>query len=101
MKHNHEYYLQYAPRRREVDSQRRKRLKIEVLTHYGGERLACVMCGESRLPCLSIDHMNGGGCAERDRLGIHDYAAFYYWLKKQGYPDGYQTLCMNCQFIRR
>jgi len=26
---------------------------------------------------------------------------FYYWLRRQGYPEGYQTLCMNCQWIKR
>ena len=42
---------------------RRWRLKVkrEVLTHYGNDKLACVKCGEENIACLSIDHINGGG----------------------------------------
>ena len=71
----------------------------EILTHYGGGKLACVVCGEGRLACLSIDHINGGGTKHRKQMG--GGSAFYCWLKKQNYPKGYQTLCMNCQFVKR
>lgn len=74
-------------------------LRLEVLTHYGNRKLACVMCGENRLPCLSIDHINGGGYKHRMSLGLKGWM-FYRWLRKQNYPLGYQTLCMNCQFIK-
>lgn len=74
-------------------------LRLEVLTYYGGGTLACVECGENRLPCLSIDHINGGGHKHRRSLGISGWM-FYRWLRKQNYPLGYQTLCMNCQFIK-
>lgn len=78
----------------------RKKLKEEVLTHYGKGRLACVMCGENRTNCLSIDHIEGGGNKERHNR-LRASHAFYRWLKNNGYPKGYQTLCMNCQFIKR
>jgi hypothetical protein len=26
---------------------------------------------------------------------------FYRWLIKNNYPEGYQTLCMNDQFIKK
>ncbi len=72
--------------------------KLEVLTHYGNGKCACVKCGESRLACLSIDHINGRGKEDRGkRLGI----AFYRHLRRNNYPSGYQTLCMNCQFVKR
>lgn len=85
--------------KRDRDNSRRK-LKIEVMTYYGNDKCACVICGESRLACLSIDHINGGGFEQRQALGISG-SSFHYWLKKQGFPDGYQTLCMNDQFIKR
>ena len=62
-------------------------------------RLACVMCGESRLACLSIDHIDGGGVSHRKELNAYGYR-FYKRLKKDNYPKGYQTLCMNCQFVK-
>ena len=80
--------------------QETRQLKIEVLTHYGKGSLACVTCGESRLSCLSIDHINGGGTKHRRSLGRAG-RDFYRWLRSQDYPLGYQTLCMNCQFIKR
>ena len=77
-----------------------KLLKVEVLTHYGDGRLACVWCGEDRVACLSIDHIDGRGNRHR-RGALRSSSGFYSWLKKQGYPIGYQTLCMNDQFIKR
>ncbi len=75
------------------------RIKIEVLTHYGNGKFACVRCGENRFPCLSIDHINGGGVAHRKvtKQGSH----IYVWLKVNGFPEGYQTLCMNCQALKK
>ncbi|KKM25987.1 hypothetical protein LCGC14_1589440 [marine sediment metagenome] len=76
-------------------------VKVEVLTYYGKRNCACVTCGESRLACLSIDHINGNGCKERKRFGSNRYGyKFYLYLKKNNYPKGYQTLCMNCQFMK-
>jgi hypothetical protein len=71
--------------------------KIQVISHYGKGVGACVVCGEDDLNCLSIDHINGGGREHRKRIGSH----FYAWLIKNGFPEGYQTLCMNCQFKKR
>ena len=78
----------------------RKRLKIKALTHYGGGKCACVVCGESREICLTIDHIEGGGGAARRANGLVG-TRLYRWLIKQNYPPGYQTLCMNCQFVKR
>ena len=88
-----------------VGKQREARLRItikaEVLTHYGAGKYGCVMCGESRPACLSIDHINGKGCQERKRFGVNRFGyKFYLYLKKNNYPEGYQTLCMNCQFVK-
>ena len=88
-----EYYYEY----REEIKQKRKELKEFVLTHYGNDKLACVHCGESRLACLSIDHIKGRGKEHRRMVGSH----MYLWLKSNDFPEGYQTLCMNCQFIKR
>ena len=96
----------YKERGGEIRAQARLRrrergivLKREVLTHYGGGKCACVRCGEARLACLSIDHINGGGTQHIKEIGIGSY--FYKWLKNNDYPKGYQTLCMNDQWVKR
>jgi len=75
-------------------------IKKDILTHYGNGRCACTKCGESRLACLSIDHIKGGGNKQRQGK-LRGTVPFYLWLRSNGYPEGYQTLCMNCQFVKR
>lgn len=89
-------HLRYERGRGRLKNQK---LKIEVLSHYSGGTPRCVMCEESRLVCLSIDHIKGGGNKHMRDLGIK--VGIYRWLKVQNYPGGYQVLCMNCQFIKR
>lgn len=93
MKH---WYQQFG---KQHEALARIEIKTEVLTHYGKGCLACAMCGESRLACLSIDHINGGGVSHRKELNAYGYR-FYKRLKHDNFPEGYQTLCMNCQFIK-
>ena len=79
-------------------------LKREVLTHYGNGKCVCVSCGYSDIRALTIDHINGGGHKERKRLGKgidRGGVPFYRWLRKNDYPKGHQTLCMNCQLIKQ
>jgi len=73
-------------------------LKKEVLTHYGNGVLKCVQCGFNDIRALSIDHINGDGAKFRRE---NRTKSTYPWLKKNNYPKGHQTLCMNCQFIKR
>ena len=74
--------------------------KIRVLTVYGNGKLACVRCGFDDVRALSIDHINGGGSEDRRQKGLKS-SGFYGWLQKHNYPDGFQTLCMNCQWVKR
>ena len=101
-----DYARKYREEHGEVDRLHRKeyknKRKSEVLAHYNRDgKVSCVICGESRLPCLSIDHINGGGSEHRRQIGIVGGEKFYDWLRKQNFPEGYQTLCMNCQFMKR
>ncbi len=84
---------------REYQLKYRTKVKIDVLTHYGNGKCQCVMCGESRLACLSIDHINGGG-NQRRRGDGRGGTGLYILLRRQEFPVGYQTLCMNCQFCK-
>jgi len=74
------------------------RLKMTVLSHYSAE-LKC-KCGFNDIRALSIDHVNGGGNKHAKRIGGGS-GALYFWIKKHSFPEGFQVLCMNCQFIKR
>ena len=84
---------------RAAESEKTKRLyqlcKDQVFAAYGGYKCAC--CGETEVMFLTIDHVNNDGNVER-KAGLYrgNGTAFYQWLRKQGFPDGYQVLCMNC-----
>ncbi len=78
----------------------RDKTKANVMTHYGNGVCLCLMCGENRLDCLTIDHINGGGTKHLKSLGLYG-ATFYRWLISNNYPIGYQTLCANCQLIKK
>lgn len=78
--------------------------KREVLSHYcGGGEPRC-KCGVTDLEVLTIDHINGDGAEHRRRLGkgaSFGGSRFYFWLKLNGYPEGFQVLCFNCQYRKR
>lgn len=77
-------------------------VKTEVLIHYGNGKLACVKCGYDKdIRALSIDHIYGGGCQHRKIMKISAGIQFYCMLKDTYFPEGYQTLCMNCQQIKK
>jgi len=71
-------------------------IKDEVFIAYGGYQ--CVCCGEKEKAFLTIDHINGGGHKHRKEIG---FGRVYYWLRDNGYPEGFQVLCMNCQWGKK
>jgi len=84
----------------------KQRIKLKVLIHYSGtDPPQCANpFGEHKEPytnilALSVDHIDGGGTQHRENQGHGN--VFYLWLIKNNYPEGYQCLCMNCQFIKR
>jgi hypothetical protein len=96
--------LKEYQQRPEVKAQHNKQLRkytreyrIDALKHYSPE-LKCQRCGFSDIRALSIDHINNDGSKHRKEIGKG--RAIYYWLKNNNYPEGYQVLCMNCQFIK-
>jgi len=95
---HHNYWQKNKLRLSEYYLTQRKELKKLVLTHYGKGKLKCSICSEKRVDCLSIDHINGNGTRQRKEIGGSGYH-IYRWLEKNDFPEGYRTLCMNCQFI--
>jgi hypothetical protein len=84
-----------------LDDKRReayRRQRLEALKAYGGESPQCVCCGEQTLQFLALDHINGGGHAQRKETGG---GGFYVWLRRHNYPAGFQVLCHNCNFGRQ
>jgi len=74
----------------------REKLRIEIIQHYGGK---CICCGEIEITFLTIDHINGSGRQHRKSLGGAN--RFYLWLKRNNFPEGFQVLCMNCNWSKR
>lgn len=84
------------------DKKRRHKLKFEVLLHYtqifnlSATEPHC-KCGFSDIRALTLDRIEGGHKKATDLYGT----ALYEYLKKKGYPEGWQTSCMNCQWVKR
>lgn len=73
-----------------------KRLRELVFNAYGGFKCAC--CGEDEPEFLQMDHIDGGGTKHRNSLSSS--SGFYRWLKKNGFPPGFQVLCANCNHAK-
>ena len=71
-----------------------RKLKLSTLIAYSQDPPTCACCGEANPGFLTIDHINGGGNAHRREVGGGNN--LLVWLKKQGYPAGFQVLCFNC-----
>lgn len=65
--------------------------KLSAITAYGGK---CAVCGEADLDMLELDHIEGGGNAHRREMDGGG-GNTYDWLRKHGYPAGFQVLCAN------
>jgi hypothetical protein len=94
----------YRDHRRDGDALRRYklaragRLKMAALVAYGGPKCTC--CGETLFEGLCIDHVNGDGAKQRRETGTYGGDGFYLWLKRMGYPPGFQVLCHTCNFAK-
>lgn len=74
-----------------------QRVRMEVLSAYcDGKPPKCNCCGETTYQFLCLDHINGGGNKQRKVVGHH----FFHWIRKQGFPRGYQVLCHNCNMAK-
>jgi hypothetical protein len=87
-----------------------KKVKMVVLTTYGGNPPKCACCGETAISFLTIDHINGDGNKHREQIwkelkqlkknrkrhGVD----FYKWLINNHFPEGFQVLCANCNMAK-
>ena len=77
---------------REQKRQQHSKLRAAVFDHYGQ---SCACCGTA--DDLAIDHINGDGGQHlaAARLG-RGGQRLYRWLARNGFPEGFQALCMPC-----
>jgi len=75
----------------EINKRYKDKIRKNVFDHYGNQ---CAICGATSN--LQIDHINGNGRKERKELGIAAGYHFYHYLRTQGFPEGYRTLCVGC-----
>lgn len=81
------------------------KLKVEVLTNYSPTGIpTCSCCGELEQIFLAIDHIvpvKGGFNNLLDKQGRPRAGrSLYRWLRKNNFPEGFRTLCHNCNFGR-
>jgi len=74
-------------------------LKYEALKHYSQNGTPqCVCCGIDDIDILCLDHINNNGSEEIRKYGLYGSTKLYLRLKRSNYSEGYQTLCMNCNW---
>jgi len=80
----------------------REKLFCEAIGHYSNGKFICACCGEMERDFLTIDYVNGNGNKERLEVfgNLGGGWRFYRWLIKQGFPEGYAVLCMNCNMSK-
>lgn len=73
-------------------------LKREVLAHYSTTAdPQCVCCGEAGIVFLALDHVDNDGGTHRRTIG---QGQVLRWIKRNDFPAGFQTLCMNCNWAK-
>ena len=77
-------------------------LNVRKWKAWAFERLGkkCVRCGFDDIRALQIDHVNGGGRKERTRIFCNSPRRFYRAVAEDR-EGKYQTLCANCNQIKR
>ena len=75
-----------------------KLTKHQVFIHYSNGVIQCACCGELEIGFLTIDHINGRKQHNHKKtmLGV----VLYQWIITNNYPDGFQVLCMNCNWAK-
>jgi len=74
-----------------------KKAKMKVFHYYSGHPAKCARCGFKDVRALQLDHIAGGGVKHIKKIKMNHYA----WVIKNKFPNNYQILCANCNWIKR
>lgn len=89
------YHMQQA---RDRCAMYHQRVRMAMFEAYGGPK--CVCCGETTPEFLQIDHIDGGGLKHRRSINATGAGSFAHWLRRNGWPAGFQVLCANCNLAK-
>lgn len=84
----------------------RFKLKLAAIGYYTNGSFSCAHCGYSAdLDALCLDHIDNDGAQHRKELGCGGRGSpsgttIYERLKANGWMDGLQVLCFNCNTIK-
>ena len=74
-----------------------RKVRFLVLQHYSSPVPFCACCDEKEYQFLTIDHVDNDGAEHRKLIGLRGRGGnIYHWLKRNGFPPGFQVLCYNC-----
>jgi len=96
---NREYARANRDRLNAQARDRHRQIRYEVLSYYSQGTLRCACCEIADYEFLTIDHANGDGAKHR-RETPTVRTALAAWLRRNGFPEGFQVLCLNCNFAR-
>lgn len=98
---NLQYRHRHADRVYEKELSGKQTIKEHVFSHYCEGEILCKKCGFKDIRALSLDHIDGNGTKHRKELNITAGTQFYRWVRDNDFPEMFQVLCMNCQWIKR
>lgn len=81
-------------RGRAMRAARHREIREKAYSGYGG---SCTCCGESEFEFLCLDHVNGGGAADRRKRSTWQIARYVIDNK---WPDSFTVLCHNCNLAK-
>ena len=104
---------QRSPEHRAKKAVSNAKLRLKVLQTYS-KRLSnnnipcCRCCGEnSHIDFLALDHIAGKNKMNYEpelvKLGYSSKllgSSLYVWLRDNGFPEGFQVLCINCNYAK-
>jgi hypothetical protein len=100
LKHQRESYHKNKYKLRKIKAYRKSLIyhvyKQQAFFFYSNGEMKCKNCGIDNLDVLTINHIEHNGSEHRKTLKTKD---IYRWLVLNNFPDGYDVLCHNCNWL--